>query len=363
MPDVVCYYHDPVKAPLLRDAVLPALAEAEAAGARGHVERHWLHGPHLRVRLDREADLVADRLREHLAARPSTAGTPHDELLARSRDHGVAELVPPPYEPIHPDNTVVVEPTDLRGVRELLGSDALVDLRSRVLRLGVPAVRDAVAADDTTATTRVRTALIAMAAHASRYPGGLDHGYHSFQSHLEDFLLHSDPDGRLRSRFDRVWEDNAGNVTETVLAVAEDRLATPWATWTTAAREVTEVVYDNGDLPSGDNPRHGERAVRLGDRDAIRRWHRDHRVHHSEYHRRLRAVDLEHPLLRRQVAVYRFGTNMLYQLLAVCDVTPVERYLAASLVARAVQRITGVSWSEHIERMARTTPARRAHGG
>ncbi|KOX20090.1 hypothetical protein ADK67_31645 [Saccharothrix sp. NRRL B-16348] len=348
MTDVVCYYHDPVKAPLLRDAVLPALAEAEAAGARGHVERHWLHGPHLRVRVDGEAGLIAERLREYLAAYPSTAGTPHDELLARSHRYGVAELVPPPYEPIHPDNTVVVEPTDYSGIRGLLGSDVLVDLRARVLRLGVPAVREVVAVDDATSTTRVRTALVAMTAHASRYPEGLANGYHSFQSHLEDFLLHSDPDGRLRSRFERVWEGNAEGVTETVLAVAEGRLATPWTAWTTAARELVEAAYDNGDLPSGYNPGHGERAVELGEQEAIRRWHRDHRVDHSEYHRRLQAVDLEHPRYRRPVTVYRFGTNMLYQLLAVCDVTPVERYLAASLVARAVQRITGVGWSEHI---------------
>ncbi|ROP34866.1 lantibiotic dehydratase C-terminal domain-containing protein [Saccharothrix texasensis] len=355
MTDVVCYYHDPVKASLLRDAVLPALAEAEAAGARGHVERHWLHGPHLRVRLDREADLVAERLREHLAAHPSTAGTPHDELLDRSHRYGVAELVPPPYEPIHPDNTVVVEPTDHSGIRELLGSDVLVDLRTRVLRLGVPALRDVVAADDTRSTTRVRAALVAMAAHASRYSGGLEHGYHSFQSHLEDFLLHSDPDGRLRSRFDRVWADNAPGVTETVLAVAEGRLTTPWAAWTVTARELIEVVYDRGDLPSGYSSRHGERALALGEPGAIRRWHPDHREHHSEYHRQLRAVDLEHPLYRRPFTVYRFGTNMLYQLLSVCDVTPVERYLAASLVARAAQRISGVGWSEHIARMAEAT--------
>ena len=355
MTDVVCYYHDPVKAPLLRDAVLPALAAAEAAGARGHVERHWLHGPHLRVRLDGEADLVAERLREHLAVRPSTAGTPHDELLARSHRSGVAELIPPPYEPIHPDNTVVVEPTDYSGIRGLLGSEVLVDLRARVLRLGVPAVRAVVADDDTTATTRVQSTLIAMAAHASRYPGGLDHGYHSFQSHLEDFLVHSDPDGRLRSRFDQVWESNAEAATETVLAVAEGRLATPWAAWTTAARELVEVVYDDGDLPSGPNLRHGERALELGERGAIRRWHRDHRDRLSEYHRQLQAVDLEHPLYRRPVTVYRFATNMLYQLLAVCDVTPVERYLAASLVARAAQRITGIGWSEHIARMAEAT--------
>ena len=40
MIDIVCYYHDPVKAPLIRHAVLPALAAATRLGAVGHIERH-----------------------------------------------------------------------------------------------------------------------------------------------------------------------------------------------------------------------------------------------------------------------------------------------------------------------------------
>ncbi|NUT96818.1 MAG: hypothetical protein HOY78_32825 [Saccharothrix sp.] len=357
MTDVVCYYRDPVKAPLLREAVLPALAAVERTGATGHVERHWLHGPHLRIRLDgpeEAAESVADALRSYLTTHPSTVDMSDEQLLTQARRNGVAELIRPPYEPIHPDNTVVVEPTDLTDIRGLLGSDVLVHLRTRCLRLGIPAVRDAVAADGTSAS-RVHLALTAMAAHASRYPAGLANGYHSFLSHLEDFLLHSDPDGVLRARFDQVWERNADQATQTVRDVAEGRTPTPWATWTVDTRELIEDVFDRGELPTERPTRHGERAVELGEEKAIRRWHPDHRDYQSEYHRQLQAVDLDHPLYQRPVTVYRFGTNMLYQLLAVCDVTPVERYLAANLVAQAAQRITGVGWSEHIARMAEVT--------
>ncbi|MEJ2853221.1 MULTISPECIES: hypothetical protein [unclassified Saccharothrix] len=357
MTDVVCYYRDPVKAPLLREAVLPALAAVERTGATGHVERHWLHGPHLRIRLDgpeEAAESVADGLRSYLSTHPSTVDIPDAELLAQARHNGVAELIRPPYEPIHPDNTVVVEPTDLTDIRGLLGSDVLVGLRTRCLRLGMPAVRDAVAGDGTSAS-RVHLALTAMAAHASRYPAGLANGYHSFLSHLEDFLLHSDPRGVLRARFDQVWERNADEATQTVRDVAEGRTATPWTTWTLDTRGLIEEVFDRGELPTERPTLHGERAVELGAENAIRRWHPDHRDYQSEYHRQLQAVDLDHPLYQRPVTVYRFGTNMLYQLLAVCDVTPVERYLAANLVARAAQRITGVGWSEHIARMAEVT--------
>jgi hypothetical protein len=354
--DVVCYYHDPVKAPLLRDAVLPALAEAERAGATGHVERHWLHGPHVRVRLDGpdQAALVASRIRGYLAINPSIVDTDHDMLLAQAKRNGIAELVPPPYEPIHPDNTVVVEPTDLTTLRQLLVSDALVDLRTRCLRLGVPAIADAVAvAVAGTSQSRVRLAMIAMTAHASRFPAGLVNGYHSFLSHLEGFLLHSDPDGVLRARFDAVWQRNADQVVETVRGVAEGAVTTPWITWTDGTRTVIEAAFDRGELPTEYSTQLGERALEMGEDEAIRRWHRDSTDRISDYHVRLREVDFDHPDYQRPVTVYRFGTNMLYQLLAVCDVTPVERYLAASLVVRAVQRITGIGWSEHVAQMAK----------
>ncbi|MFE2752953.1 lantibiotic dehydratase C-terminal domain-containing protein [Actinosynnema sp. NPDC059335] len=357
MTDVVCYYHDPVKAALLRDAVLPALAEAEAGGATGHVERHWLHGPHVRVRLDGPddaAELVASRLRAYLAERPSTSDVSPEVLLARSKQYGTAELVPPPYEPIHPDNTVLVEPTDLTALRELLGSDALVDLRSRCLRLGVPAIADAVAVDGTS-RSRVRLAVVAMTAHASRFPAGLVNGYHSFLSHLEGFLLHDDPDGVLRARFDGVWERNAEQKADMVERVAAGTTGTPWIAWTDATRAVVEEAFDRGELPTAYSGHLGERAVRLGEEQAIRRWHRDHVDRVGEYHLRLREVDFDHPDYQRPVTVYRFGTNMLYQLLAVCDVTPVERYLAASLVVRAVQRITGLDWPAHVARMAKVS--------
>ena len=47
----------------------------------------------------------------------------------------------------------------------------------------------------------------------------------------------------------------------------------------------------------------------------------------------------------------RYGTHVLYQLLAVCDVTPMERYLAASLVTRAAQRVIGEQWADQLASM------------
>lgn len=364
MTDVVVYYHDPVKAPLVRDAVLPALAAAtRVAGVSGHLERHWLHGPHVRIRLhgpvDAQAAAAASAaavLREYVRTNPSIVDIPPHELLSHAHETAIAELLQPPYEPFHTNNSVRIEPADTRRILDLLGSDVLVELRATGLRLGVPAIEASLAEFRNTSQDRVRLAVTAMAVHAGRYPPGLANGYHSFLSHVEDFLLASDAGGRIRSRFGQVWADNAESVTEAVRRVAGGHPTTEaeaaWQSWTIGTRLATERVFDAGELSSAPNPRYGERAHEIGDPGAIERYDYAERTNFSSYHTKLWDVDLDHPLIRRPLAVYRFGTNVLYQLLAVCDVTPMERYLAASLVAAATQRLTGISWDQHLSALA-----------
>ncbi len=364
MTDVVVYYHDPVKAPLLRDGVLPALAAAtRVADVRGHLERHWLHGPHLRIRLTgpieaqaAAAAAAAAVLRDYVRTNPSTVDIPEADLLSHAHDAAIAELLQPPFEPLHANNSVRIEPTDTRRILDLLGSEALIDLRATGLRLGVPAIEESVAEFSTTSQERVRLTITAMTVHAGRYPPGLGNGYHSFLSHVEDFLLAADTDGRIRARFGKAWADNAESVTEAVRRVAGGHPTTEaeaaWQTWTIGMRLAAERAFDAGELTSTPNPRYGERAHELGDPGAIQRYNHAERTSFSAYHTKLWDVDLDHPLIQRPLTAYRFGTNVLYQLLALCDVTPMERYLAASLVAAATQRLTGINWDEHLSALA-----------
>jgi hypothetical protein len=350
--DVICYYHDPVKAPLLRDGVLPAFDAAVRQGATGHIERHWLHGPHVRLRLTGPVDAAVATLEDYLAGNPSAVTFTDVELLSQAKTNGLAELVQPPYEPVCPNNTVRTEPTDTSRLHSLLGSDALIDLRATGLRLGVGAVRESLID-----ISRVQLTITAMAVHASRYPPGLVNGYHSFLSHLEDFLLHSDPDGHVRAKFEQIWQRNSEQVIASVERVAAghptNQLEAAWQAWTIGMRLAAEQAYDAGDLTSTMNPSYGERAYETGDRATIQRYNYAERTKFSDYHTRLWEVDLDHPLVKRPLTVYRFGTNVLYQLLAICDVTPMERYLAADLMTRATQRITGIGWAEHLAQMER----------
>lgn len=358
--DVVCYFHDPVKAPLIRTAVLPGLRAALAAcpDVRGHLERHWLHGPHVRIRLSgpgepvaTAANLLAGRLREHLDRHPSTESPGTGALLAHARQAGLLELVPPPYEPIHPDNTVTVGPAETGRLTALLGSPDRVRLRAELLEAGLPALEHSLgqlAGADDSAAGRVRLAVTAMAVHAGRYPHGQALGYHSFLSHVEDFLFRHDPHGRLRRTFEAGWAGNRDQVLRLVGQVADghptDQVEAAWQNWTITARLLAESAFDRGTLTVELSGGYAEQAARLGDPETARRWSPTERTASSDYHRALRVVDFARPEIARSFTVYRFGTNVLYQLLAVCDVTPVERYLAASMVAAAVQELNGTTW-------------------
>ncbi|CAM5243721.1 Putative thiopeptide-lantipeptide biosynthesis related protein OS=Streptomyces glaucescens OX=1907 GN=SGLAU_00740 PE=4 SV=1 [Streptomyces glaucescens] len=108
--DVVLYDYREDKAPLLRHPVLPLARQATADGLTAHVERHWLHGPHVRIRLsgargrvDAAAGRAAAALRTWAAGHPSGARVAGAELLARAEAAGRAELIAPPYEPLVPD--------------------------------------------------------------------------------------------------------------------------------------------------------------------------------------------------------------------------------------------------------------------
>lgn len=365
--DLTCYYRDPAKMPLLTGAVLPAARRAEADGLRVHVERHWRHGPHLRLRLaGPAADVAAAAGRESaavtgwLARHPSRSDVDDAALLAAAAAAGRAELVPGPYEPIHPDNTVRVEPADDGALARLLGP-AAVPHRHALLRLGLAAVADSAAATGMSAA-RVGLALTALTTHAAAYPYGLVSGHTTFLSHVEDFLFLSDVDGALRARFDRAWAARADAVTATVERIAagrRDEVGRAWWDWFQGAWAVCDPAFARGEIPLLPGPEYARRAAGSGDPGTARRWDPAVRTEFSDFHRQLGRFDYTRGV-EEVFGPYRFATNVLYQLMVLCDVTPLERYLAAYLLSRAVERVTGTTWRESLaEHLAAVEAAAR----
>ncbi|MFJ7166661.1 lantibiotic dehydratase C-terminal domain-containing protein [Streptomyces globosus] len=360
--DVVVHHYEPVKAPLLREAVLPLARRAAAEGLTVHVERHWLRGPHVRLRLRgapaqvaAAAERTAAELRARAAAHPSRAEVDERELLEQAAAAGRAELVPPPYGPLVPDNTVRVEPVDLDPLRALIGPDG-VRLREDLLAAGLPALEAGTAflgGRGDTSAARVELVVTALAAHAAAHPEGLVGGHYSFLSHLEDFLVYEDADGRLRAAFERRWEAAGGRISALVGRIAGGGAAggeRAWADWSAGAWRTAEERHAAGADFTGVAAEYRARAAALGDRETAARWDREVRTRYSDFHRQLHRSDPEGSMWSRaDYLVYRACTNALYRLLAVCDVRPVERYLAAHLVVRSVPGLTGHRWQARID--------------
>ncbi|TDU73967.1 lantibiotic dehydratase C-terminal domain-containing protein [Streptomyces sp. KS 21] len=360
--DVVAYHYEPVKAPLLHEAVLPLARRAAEDGLTAHVERHWLHGPHLRLRLRglpgavaATAERTAAELRARAASHPSRAAADARHLLAQAAAAGRAELIPPPYGPLVPDNTVRVEPVDLSSLTALIGPDG-VRLREDLLALGLPALAAGTAflgERANTSAARVELVVGALAAHAAAHPEGLVGGHYSYVSHLEDFLVQEDPDGQLRAAFDRRWDAAGERITALVGRIAGGGAAgweRAWADWSARAWGITEERFRAGADFTGVQAEYLDRAAALGDRATAERWDRRERTRYSEFHRQLHRSDPQGTMWSRpDYLVYRACTNGLYRLLTVCDVRPVERYLAAHLVVRSVPELTGHRWQERID--------------
>lgn len=349
--DVVCHHHRPDPA-LLLDAALPAARGAAQSGVTAHIERHWLHGPHVRVRLRGPASAVGaavgpirSRFTEHLATRPAPLPVDPAELLARSVVAGRAELVPGPYEPIHPHGTVRAERPDETALAALLGSAAAVGHRRRLMAGALDAV-EASAQElrdgGDTAGARVRVALAAMTAHAAQYPQGVAAGSISYQSHVEDFLYRTDPDGRLRARFATVWRRTGVRVTDAVHRMSRDdppdALHAAWSAWSAAARDVCRPAFERGEIPLVPGDGYRDRARQLDDAATAEQWDPDRRTGYSDFHRRLERGWPER--IAADFGPYRFATNVLYPVLVVCGVTPIDRYLAGYLISEATRRAT-----------------------
>ncbi|MDH6115220.1 hypothetical protein P3T36_004139 [Kitasatospora sp. MAP12-15] len=369
--DVVAYYHQPLKGPLLRGAILPLAERYARQGLTVQVERHWLHGPHLRLRIEGPADQVAPAaeqaaaaVREWLREHPSLSDRGEAQLLAEAAEAGRIELIAPPYGPVVPDNTVQVEGVDRTAVRALLGDDGS-ELRDDLLRLGLPALRAGshfLGEHGDSGTARLQLLVAALAAHAAAHPGALVGGHYSYISHLEDFLVHDDQDGSLRRSFEQHWQSAGGAVTALVERIAAGELLErerPWARWSADAWRLTEHRLDAGADLRGSPAAYQERAAATGDPGQLERWSPELRTRYSEFHQLLARSDPQGSMLgRTDYLIYRACTNGLYRLFTVCDVRPLERYLAAYLVIQAVPVLTGHHWRDRMNEVITAVEAR-----
>jgi hypothetical protein len=180
---------------------------------------------------------------------------------------------------------------------------------------------------------------------------GIADGQMSYRSHLEHYLHHHDPSGATRARHAAVWARHEREICGLVSSVRGSRdagsLADAWHRWSVAARQMAASAESAGAVRNMSRADLVRRATAFAD-PSVRHQYGDDV---SEFHRAMRNRRLDVGE-QRWFEIDRFCTNMLYQLLAVADVTPTERYLSAGLVSAAVEKLTGTTVWELLQERA-----------
>jgi hypothetical protein len=361
-------YHVPVKGEFIRQVMIPAARRlsAQAGVDCAHLTRHWRFGPHVQVVLSgTDHDelvrlLVAERprLEASVARLPSDYSLREVPYLALSSELGKVELVPPPYAPIWPDNSV-------RLLREPLLPGFVVhpdaaDLRDRFCASSLPALESVIArtaidpGDRLVATTEML--LVAAAAFPDR---GLAHGYLSYKSHLEDYLHDNDATGTIRADFEMRYAKVSGAFEELVRRSVE-QLDTPASyvgpdpalrSWSASVHEtMAAAVLLAGRGRAIDpllHPGYVDRANELND-DLRRKYLLGDDRTYSAFHSAFRGVEFTDVDAGRGFAAYRFVINHVYSQLLLTDLAPAERLFLCHAVSEAVESVTGSTWQDKL---------------
>lgn len=357
-------WHGERKAELIRDCLLPfAMQLADRVELKPvFLQRHWKFGPHVRVCVVGADDMlrrqieqgamapIEDYLRDH----PSPSPVDPVRHLALSQRLGDAELDPPPYGPLWPDNSIVVTNYEPRG--ELLGEREAVRFKEEFMAGAMHPVSLVLQATPDAESKRLNYLLAVLVILAASYPnGGLLRGSLSYRSHLEEWFTFADPGGRLREafreRFDRIRRAATEVVRNLLQEVGESGYEGPDPVLQAWSRHISEGWRQGLELARSGQIREdpAERFQLVADvigGEAARRWRGDRQ--YGAFHMELRSFNF----LGERVDVVNFSTyrwlvNLVYATLPLMDVSPTERYFLGYVVAECAEEITGVTWRQH----------------
>ncbi|MEU8762744.1 hypothetical protein [Streptomyces sp. NPDC048659] len=364
---LVLSHHADSKLALATDLAATLLAQhGTGTGATGgsgpHVgmERHWLRGPHIRIwAAPDRLNALAGTARTVLGRHPSPQRLEERIHLDRSEALGRAELVPGPYGPLRPDNTVAVEELPAGPITELIGGAGL-RLKQRVAAEFLPALAVSRSLDSLPGGLRAVPAMVALAA---TWPvGGVRSGHLTYRSHLEEYLHLGDPEGRLRARFagrhaqiadavDRLVGDVLAGIDDDHPDGArrgpytgDDPVTAAWSAAFGRALAHATAAAERGELGEDLGSGYAALAARHWPADRAR-WEFGEDRGYSEFHRTLRGLDhLPERVHVTEFAAYRFVVNQFLRTVPLLDVSPVERYFAAFALCASVERLLGVDW-------------------
>lgn len=346
------FYYDQNSDDLILDCLRPLHRRLASLVERSFFVRHWLRGPHVRLRIQAEPERYAGEIRplvneavgEYLRARPSRATVDEERMAPTYKQLAELEREEGPLFPLYSNNSIQHLPYERRV--DIIGSEALaeliecfyVDTSESVFQI-LDEVRNG--------ADRLVLALDLMLATAHAQGDGISRGFLSFRSHAEAFIMRApEPesmrvalDERYALRRDALVERARQVVTYLDAGVGDVPFVAGWLDLLRALRERAEPLIRSGELPLG--PSRADESFEYG--PALKAT-----LGHSAFHRRI-AEDPEYrrvlygdPWFQR----FRLMVNLLYLHLNRLGVRPIERFMLCHLAARAVEDAFGVSADE-----------------
>jgi hypothetical protein len=337
----IYYYDDKWRDDLILDCVRPLLASL--APRPSFFLRHWLRGPHLRLRFHTTADdfdrvvvpALADQVGGWLAAHPSTVCLDETALLATHESLAKREREPGPLSPLYPDNSIQYLPCDRRI--EALGSEAAAALLEDFY-LDTTEVTFAMIERVRGGTSRMNLALDLMWATAHS-AGTIESGYVSYRAHAEARIMSAPDPAALRSFLEQQYRVRAPALLERLQRVLDTVDGTggdvPFVReWVQAVRR----LYKRAQSQITDG------VITLSVPEPGR-WFNDEMIEHSAFHRALASNPAHLEMMRTSMRfhTWRVIVNCCYLHLTRLGIRPFERSLLGFLLSETVEERFGVS--------------------
>ncbi|MGH3776960.1 MAG: thiopeptide maturation pyridine synthase [Pseudonocardiaceae bacterium] len=337
----VYYYDDQHSDDLILDCVRPLFASL--APRPSFFVRHWLRGPHLRLRFHTTIDdfdrvvipAVADQVGGWLAAHPSTVCVDEATLLEAHERLAKAERETGPLSPLYPDNSIQYLPCDRRI--DVLGSEATASLLEDFY-VATTGLTFAMIDHIRGGVSRLDLALDLMWATAHS-AGTITQGYVSYRAHAEVRIMCSPDPAALRSFFEQQYRVHApalvGRLGQVLDAVEGTGGDVPFVRdWVHAVRRLYRRA---GALIAA-----GDVALPVREPGV---WFNDEVTAHSAFHRALAGNTAHLEMMRTSARfhTWRIIVNCSYLHLTRLGIRPFERSLLGFLLSETVEERFGVS--------------------
>lgn len=339
------YYYAERKDDLILDCVRPLFEQVRSITPRAFFVRHWLRGPHLRLRFACSDEQFQRELRPilevivqtYLQWHPSRERLDIRQLCEQYPLLAEQEKEAGPLFPLYPDNSVQYIPYDPR--LHVLGSPLLASIIEDFYVGSTPrafAMLDAIRQGHSLQSLCFD--LLVTTAHT--FGTHVARGSISYRSHAEGFLLSCAQPEQMRERFEKKYAAQATVLTRRLRALLDAlQQSTDRFPFTLAWRDFLRAYW-----------RRAEPLIRSGELNMMPSAHDglpemgqtfQQNLTHSAFHSALESDQKRKQALYQDswFQTYRLMLNLLYLHLSRLGLRPVERFLLCHLVANTVEQL------------------------